>query len=200
MSSILLRCTNGCTLVVIDQSNIFIELHESQPGKKFQHDLVFQIFYHSEFLEISWVIDDLLLDFDELVVMVVVDFQRHLIGVIVQVYEAVVQQEPAVTFLTIAVIDLLSSPDVFHGFNNEPSLLVGVAPSSLPGSLVIEHVCIGNKTICLDPLDLNTEDSTGDHHPDLRVLLDWKLSILWHFLADEVIILLDVFYLLMNLI
>jgi hypothetical protein len=48
---------------------------------------------------------------------------------------------------------------------------------------MVEHICIGNKAISLDAFDLDTKDSTGDHHPDLRVLPQGELNILRNLLT-----------------
>jgi hypothetical protein len=65
---------------------------------------------------------------------------------------------------------------------------------------VIQHIRIRNKTICLHALDLDSENTTGDHHADFRVLLEGELAIFGHLGANSVIVLLDVFNFFANLV
>ena len=65
---------------------------------------------------------------------------------------------------------------------------------------MVKHVCVRNETICLDAFYLDTENATGDHHSNLRILLQRKLSIVRHFIANRVIVLLDVTNLLGDLV
>lgn len=95
---------------------------------------------------------------------------------------------------------MLSSLDVLNSLNYEPLALIGVGPRSLSWSLVVQHIRIGYETISLDAFDLDAKDSRGDHHPYFGILPNWELSILGDFLADEIIVSLDVFYLLFNLV
>ena len=65
---------------------------------------------------------------------------------------------------------------------------------------MVKHVCVRNETICLDAFYLDTENTTGNHHSNLRILLQRELSIVRHFIANRVIILLDVTNLLGDLV
>lgn len=152
---------------MVDEGDVFVEFDKPKPGEELSHDFIFEVFDHSELLEISHVAYYVFLDVDVLVIFVVGDLERHFISVVVYVDKPIVQQEPAVTLLPIAIIHLLSSLDVFHGFNDEAFLLVGVAPGRLPGSLVVQHVCIGHETISFHSFNLDTKDSATHHHPDL---------------------------------
>lgn len=100
-----------------------------------------------------------MLDLLHLVIKVVVDLYGVLVGIIFEVYEAVVEEESAVALLAIAIIDLVTSLDVIEGFDNEAASVIGVVPGRLPWPPVIEHVCIGNKAISLDTFDLNAENT-----------------------------------------
>ena len=65
---------------------------------------------------------------------------------------------------------------------------------------MVEHVCVRHKAVSLDSIDLDAEDSTGDHHADLTVLLERELSVLRHFVHNQFVVCLDVFDLLANLV
>lgn len=92
------------------------------------HYSIFEIFNDSELLEHRSILNHVLLNLLHLIVFIVVDLDWYFIGVIVQVNEAVVQEESAVAFLAIAIIDLFSTLDVFDGFNDEPFLFISVSP------------------------------------------------------------------------
>lgn len=128
------------------------------------------------------------------------DFEGELIGIVVQVDETVVQEEPVVALLTIRIKDLVTSLNIFHCFNDETLSVISVSPSGLSGSSVVEHISIGNETISLHIVHLNTKDSARHHVTQLSVLLDWELGELRYFLADQVIVLFDVINLLSNLV
>ena len=83
-----------------------------------------------------------------------------------KINETVVQKESTITLLTVRIVNLFSSLDVFHCLDDESSAVVCVGPSSLPGSLVVEHIGISYKAVSLHTLNLNTEDSAGYHHPN----------------------------------
>jgi len=100
-----------------------------------------------------------LLDLLHLIIKVVVDLNGVLVGIIFEVYEAVVEEESAVALLAVAIIDLVTSLDVIEGIDNEAAFVVGVVPGCLPWPPVIEHVCIGDKAIGLNALDLDAENT-----------------------------------------
>jgi hypothetical protein len=101
MSSVLLGSFNSSSLILINQSDILIILNESEPGEELMHDPLFEVSHDSELLEVRVVIDHVLLHLQVLIVLVVVHFEGELIGVVVQVDEAVVQEEPVVALLPI---------------------------------------------------------------------------------------------------
>ncbi len=136
----------------------------------------------------------------ELIVIVHLDREWILIGIIVQIDEAIVQKEARVALLAIRVIDLLSTWNVLKSLNYETLSVICVRPACLTRSLMIQHISIRHKSVCLDPLDLNSENATGYHHSDFRVLFQRELTIFGHLVAYCVIVLLDVFYLLADLI
>ena len=57
---------------------------------------------------------------------------------------------------------------------------------------MIEHIGVGDETISLDAFDLNTKYSTSNHHSNLAILLQAKLAIIWHLIANHIVILLNV--------
>jgi hypothetical protein len=92
--------------------------------------------------------------------MVVVDLNGVLIRIIVEVNETVIEEESAVALLAVAIIDLVTSLDVIEGIDDEAAFVVGVVPSRLPWTPMVEHVCIGYKAIGLDAFDLYAENTT----------------------------------------
>jgi hypothetical protein len=100
-----------------------------------------------------------LLDLLHLIIKVVVDLNGVLIGIIVEVNEAVVEEETAVALLAVAIVDLVTSLDVIEGIDDEATFVIGVVPSRLPWPPMIEHVCIGNKAIGLNAFDLDAENT-----------------------------------------
>jgi len=130
----------------------------------------------------------------------IVNFQGHFIGIIVQVDEAIVQEESAITLLAITIINLITSLNIFNGFNNKTLFIIGICPRSLPWSLMIEHICVSNKSISFNTLYLYTKDSTGYHHSDLRILSYWELYIFWDLFTNQIVICFYIFNFFMNLI
>ena len=63
-----------------------------------------------------------------------------LISVVVQNDEAVIQQEPRIALLSVAVINLIPSLDILHRLNDKPALFIGVGPGGLLGPSMIQHV------------------------------------------------------------
>lgn len=112
------------------------------------------------------------------------DHNRHLICIVVQVDKTVIQEEPRVAFLSIAVIHLLPSWDVITCLDDESLSLVAVIPSGLSWSLVVEHIRIWHETISLHSIDGNAENSARYHHSYLRVLLDGELLVVRNQTAD----------------
>ena len=123
------------------------------------HDSLVQVVNDSELLELGLVLNHILLYLLHLVIKVVVDLNGVLIGIIVEVNEAVVEEESAVAFLAVAIVDLVTSLDVIEGIDDEAAFVIGVVPSRLPWPPVIEHVCIGNKAIGLNAFDLDAENT-----------------------------------------
>ena len=57
---------------------------------------------------------------------------------------------------------------------------------------MIEHIGVGDETISLDAFNLNTKYSTSDHHTNLAILLQAKLAIIWHLIANHIVVLLNI--------
>lgn len=87
---------------------------------------------------------------------------------------------------------MVSTGNVFEGLNDEALAVVGVRPARLSGSLVVQHISVGNEAIRLDSFHVDAEDAARHHHADLRVLLEGENLILGHLCANGVIVLLDV--------
>ena len=87
---------------------------------------------------------------------------------------------------------MFSALDILQGLNDKATAVISVRPACLPWSLVIEHISIRDKAIGFHSLNINTKDATSDHHSNLRVLLERKLPIVGHLVANRVIVLLNV--------
>lgn len=83
--------------------------------------------------------------------------------------------------------------------NDESLLLICVSPSSLLWSLVVEHVSHRHEPISLCTLNVHTENTRGNHHPNLRESSEREVLILRNLVTDVVIVSLYVFNLLFNL-
>ena len=65
---------------------------------------------------------------------------------------------------------------------------------------MIQHISIRHKSISFDSFNLDTENATANHHPDLTVLFQWELRKFRHFSTDQIIVSLDVLDFLRDLI
>ena len=59
---------------------------------------------------------------------------------------------------------------------------------------MIKHISIGDESIGLIAIDIDAKDTTRDHHAELTVLFQGELPILWHRIANCIVILLNVLY------
>ena len=109
-------------------------------------------------------IQDLGLLSGKLVILSHLNDERIFVGIVVQIDEAIVEQESRVTLLSVRVVDLLASLDVFKGFDDETLAFVSVGPASLPRALVVKHISVRDEAISLDSFNLDSKDSTGHHH------------------------------------
>ena len=95
---------------------------------------------------------------------------------------------------------MLSSLDVLQRLNDEALTFICVAPTGLSGAFMVKHISIWDKSISLNTLHLDSEDATGDHHSNLRVLFQRELTIVWHLIAYSIVVLLNVSYFFSDLI
>ena len=95
---------------------------------------------------------------------------------------------------------MFTSLDILKRFNDETTTIISVIPTGLSRALMVKHIGVGNKSISFDTFDINAENTTGDHHSDLRVLLQGELAIVRHLVADKVVVSLDVDDFLRNLV
>ena len=199
--SLLLVLVDCFVLGQVEHSHVLLVLNVSDPRNELVHDFLLEVVHHSELVVVlGGLVDELHLEIVVGICLRKVDHQWHLVCVIVWIDEPVVEEEARVAFLSIAVIDLLTSGDIVTRLNNEALSLIAVIPSGLPRSLVVEHVCVWDESISLHTLDGDAEDPARDHHSDLRVLLQRELLVLWHLLADKLIVDFDVFDFLIDLV
>ena len=116
---------------------ILVILYKAQPREEFGHDLLMKVVHDAELLEVSCLLDHLLLDLLHFIVVTVVNLDRHLVSIVVQVDKTIVEEEATVALLAIAIIDLLPSLNVIQCFNNEAATVIGVVPGGLPGTSMV---------------------------------------------------------------
>ena len=186
------RSLGPLTLQLVQKGDIFIELHEAKEGDEAAHDSLLEVDLNSERLLDGLRVEDFALLLCELVIVGHLDSEGILVGIVVQVDEAIVEKEARVALFAVRVVDLFTALDVFQSFDDEALSVVRVGPARLPWSLVVQHICVGNESVGLDTLNLDAKDATGDHHTDLRVFFQAELAIVGHFIANRVIVLLDI--------
>lgn len=145
------------------------------------HNFIFKILYHSKLLKISGVIYHLFLNNNVLIIIIIMDLNRDLVSIIIQIDETIIQKESTIAFLSIAIINLFTSLNIIHCFNNETFFLISIGPCSLSRSFMIEHISICYKTISFYTFDLDTKYSAWYHHSYFRIFLKWELCKLRNF-------------------
>ena len=120
--------------------------------------------------------------------------QWDFVGFVIQVYEPVIQQKPRVTLYSIRIINLVPSLDIAHRFNNKALVLVWVLPVCIFWYLVVKHISISNITFGFNSVDGYTENTTTNHHPNLWILFQGKLSKLRHFHTNQIVVVGYFFY------
>jgi len=128
------------------------------------------------------------------------NYQWYFVGIIVEIDEAIIEEESWVTLPPVAIINLLSPHDIIWSFNYKTLSFITEIPRGLLRSLMVQHVCKRNKTICFNIVYLDTENTTRYNHPHFRILFQCKLFKVWHFFANQIIIRLDIINLFQNLI
>ena len=86
-------------------------------------------------------------------------------------------------------MDGLASLNIADCVDDESLALVAVSPTGLTGSLVIKHVCIGDKSVGFVTVHRDAENPTGHQEAHLLVLLERELGELGHLLADNIVVL-----------
>lgn len=157
----------SCCLILDEKHDVLVVLDEAEPGEELLHDALVEALDHSELLVLGGVLEHVLLDLFQGIIFVVKDADGDLVGIIVEIDEAIVQEEATVALLSIAVVDLLTALDVIERFNDEASPVVSVVPCSLSRSLVVEHVCVGHEAVGLHSINLDAKDTTRHHHANL---------------------------------
>ena len=137
--------------------------------------------------------------FGQLVVLIHLDREWKLIGVVVRVYEAVVEEKARVTLFSVRVVHLLSLLNILHGFNYESMTTITVRPGGLSVILMVQHVCVGHQTVNFNSIDVISKDSTCNHHHNFCVLFKSELLVLRHLLANQIVVLLNVTHFLNDL-
>lgn len=95
---------------------------------------------------------------------------------------------------------MLTSGDVFARLNNEALSFIAVEPGGLSWALVIQHVGIWDEAVSLDSINRDAKNTTGNDHSNFRVLLEGKLLVFGHLLANKVVIYFDILNLLVDLV
>lgn len=65
---------------------------------------------------------------------------------------------------------------------------------------MVQHVSIRSESISLMIANLDAKNTGGDHHTELTVLYEWEFSELWNLITDQIIVSLDIFNFLIDLI
>ena len=180
------------TLNLVKQSDVFVEFHKTHEGNKLAHNWLFEVSLNAEIALHNGCVENFHLLRGELIVFIHLDCEWVLVGVVVEVDEAVVEEEASVALFTVRIVNLFSTLDLFKCLNDEALTVICICPASLAGTLVIKHVSIGHKSICFHTHHLDAKDSASHHHSNFRVLLQRELSILGDFRANRVVVLLNV--------
>ena len=92
-------------LLKIEHGDILIILTVSNPGNEFSHNFFIEIVNHSEFIEALLLVNQLKLESKIWIILSEIYDDGHLIGIIVEVDEAIIEEEATVAFFAITVID-----------------------------------------------------------------------------------------------
>ena len=87
--------------------------------------------------------------------------QWEVVRIIIEVNEAIVQQEPSVTFAPVRVMDRLASLNIANCVDDKALSLVAVSPTGFTRPLVIKHISVGDKAISFVPVHRDAENATG---------------------------------------
>lgn len=180
------------TLDLVKHGDVLVEFYKSHERGELVHDSFIEVGLDAECPLHELAAQDFSLLCGKLIIFSHLDSEGVLVCIVVQVNETIVEKETGVALLAVRVIDLFSTLDVLKSFDDKALTVISVTPACLSGALVIEHVGIRDEAVGLDSLDLDAEDTTSDHHADLRVLFEGELAIVRNFIADGVIVLLNI--------
>lgn len=124
------------------------------------HNLFFKICNNSKLFEIRIIFNHIFLLINKLIIFFIIYFKWEFICIIIQINEAIIEEKSMITFFTITIINLFSSFDIFHCFNNETLSIISISPSCLSRSSMIQHICICYESISLYSFYLNPKYST----------------------------------------
>jgi len=98
---VLLGCGYCCSFVLINECDVFIIQHESEPGHKLMYDSFIKVGHNSEFLRVLVISNHFLFDSHKLVIFRVSYFEGELVRIVVWVYKAIVQEKAVVALLAV---------------------------------------------------------------------------------------------------
>lgn len=179
---------------------LLLESDVAAPGDQVVHNLISQVLHDLEPLEWIPAVQKLHLHLKLWQFVIELKLEVDFVSVVVHVDEAVVQEESGIALLAVAVVDGCASWDVLARLDDEALLLVAIVPGCLPWPLVIKHVSVGDKSIRFDAIDSNAENSTCRDHSHLGVLVKRELRKVWNLRADQIVVFLDFFNFLVDLI
>ena len=174
------------------KGDVLVELREAQEAHKLVHDWFLEVDLDTERALNKARVENFHLLLRVKCFVVHLDGEGVFVCIVVKIDEAVVEQESRVALFAVRVVNLLSTLDVLKSLNDESLAIISISPAGLARAFVIQHVCVWNETICLDTFDLDAENTARYHHANLGVLLQGELAIVRNFVANRVVVLLDV--------
>jgi hypothetical protein len=172
--------------------HVTFEASKAQERNEFHHYDFLEVDLNAEGTAVVLFADHFAFLVEKGVLGVQVDDYWELVGVVVQVDKAVVEEEARVAFFAIGVVDLLAPLDVVSCFDDEAFTLITVGPLGPLWSLMVQHVSVRYEAIGLDAFDRDSEDTTADHHAHFTVLFKRELAEVRHLGSDQVVVFLDV--------
>ena len=96
----MLRALRPCALELVQVGDVLIELCEAEEGNESIHNALLEVDLHAE-CALHLLIQDLGFLSGKLVILSHLDDERILVGIVVQIDEAIVEQESRITLLPI---------------------------------------------------------------------------------------------------
>ena len=124
-------------LELVKQHHVVVEHYVPAPREEVHENVLFVVSLHSELLVHLSLIYQLKLLVLQWVILLEVDKERHLVSIISQVDEAIVEEKATVALLAIAIINLISTWNVLQGLDDEAVPHVTIGPLSLARSSVV---------------------------------------------------------------